>query len=378
MDLFTVLFILLFLTMLSVLVAAHEYGHFLVAKLCKMDVEEFAIGFGKPFWTYMRKNGTDYTLRPLPLGGFVRIKGMQPEDDGSEVNIENGFYSKRPGARFLTLLAGPVFSILAGLAILIPLHSIHGIKARGTTIKAVVAGQPAEAAGIQGGDKIVSIDGTPVVAFVDVLGLLKDKAGVPVQVGLERNKQPITISVVPKADAKPSEVPVSVLRPVTEFRNQPKIGIEIAPVPVTVKASFMEAAGAALLWPVDMVKGLAKTLLSPSTIKDNVGGPVTIATESYAAARDGWDSFVQLAALLSISLGIFNLLPFAPLDGGQMLMAFIEMLRRGKRLSIRVQAAFQGVGLVAVFGLFLSVIFADVSRITGSKETKPAPAQKAP
>src|ERR1700722_2710391 len=88
-----------FLIMVTFLVAAHEYGHFLFARLNGMEVEEFSIGLGKPAWTWMRKKGTEYTFRPLPLGGFVRIKGMVPQEDGSEIDVPNGFYSKSPMAR---------------------------------------------------------------------------------------------------------------------------------------------------------------------------------------------------------------------------------------------------------------------------------------
>ena len=379
MDPFTPLFILLFLFMLSVLVAAHEYGHFIVARLFKMDVEEFAIGFGKPYWTYMRKKGTEYNLRPLPLGGFVRIKGMQPEDDGSEVNIENGFYSKPPLARFLVLLAGPVFSILAGLAILIPLHSMHGRKVLGTTIGSVKEDTPAYAAGLRPNDRLTFIDGVPVLTMYDVMVNIRDKAGREVVIQADRAGTPLTIRVVPKLTAEPVPYAEDEFRESTRDRVQARIGM--APSlsqTVTLKVPIGQAVTDALMWPVDMVKGLVKTFMRPATIKDNMGGPVAIATQSFAAAKDGWDTFVQLAALLSISLGIFNLLPFGPLDGGQMLMAFAEMLRRGKRLSIRVQATFQGIGLLAVCGLIVTVLFADISRLTGGKPEKPNVEQKKP
>lgn len=379
MDPFTPLFILLFLAMLSLLVAAHEYGHFLVARLCKMDVEEFAIGFGKPYWTYMRKKGTEYNLRPLPLGGFVRIKGMQPEDDGSEVSIENGFYSKPPLARFLTLLAGPVFSILAGLLILIPLHTMHGRKVLGTTIESVETGTPAYAAGLRRGDRLTMIDGVPVLTMFDVMVNIRDKAGQEVVIQADRAGTPVTVRVVPELTKKPTPYLTDQFREPTQDRYQARIGMAASLGQlVTLRVPPVQAIGDALMWPVDMVKGLIKTFMRPSTIKENMGGPVTIATQSYAAAKDGWDSFVQLAALLSISLGIFNLLPFAPLDGGQMVMAFVEMLRRGKRLSVKVQATFQGIGLLAVFGLIASVFFADFSRLANPKSEKPVQEQKKP
>ncbi|HKU53309.1 MAG TPA: site-2 protease family protein, partial [Nitrospira sp.] len=178
-----------FVVMLCVLVAAHEYGHYLLARLFGMGVEEFAIGFGKkPIWTWMRKTysvqrnpgpagpsvplhletssyptdgssalqpepetsptpsqvkltvqeTTDFTIRPWPLGGFVRIKGMVPEEDGSETKVPGGFYSKAPWKRFIVLLAGPVFSVLAGVIILFGLKLAMGEERRITTLREIV------------------------------------------------------------------------------------------------------------------------------------------------------------------------------------------------------------------------------------------------
>ncbi len=374
MDLFNLQFILMLALMLSVLVTAHEFGHYWFAKLFGMDVEEFAVGFGRPYWTYMRKNGTDYTLRPIPFGGFVRVKGMVPEEDGSETEIPNGFYSKSPFARFMVLFAGPVFSILAGLAILIPLHSLYGRKEVGTTVDKVLAGKPAQVAGIQHGDKITSIDGKPVVAMFEVIMAVRDKAGEKVTVGFERQGRAMTVTVVPEMEATPSPYLSNPLRPPTGTRRQGKIGLAASITQtVVVKSSISDAVASAVIWPVDMATGLVKTLLRPSTLKDNVGGPGTIVKESYMAAKDGLDSFVQLAALLSISLGIFNLLPFSPLDGGQMLMAVIEMLRRGKRLSMKLQVAYQSLGLAFVLLLVVSVVLIDAQKLFGGSDTPTTP-----
>lgn len=375
MDWFTLQFILMLALMLSLLVTAHEFGHYWFAKLFGMDVEEFAVGFGRPYWTYMRKNGTDYTLRPIPFGGFVRVKGMVPEEDGSEVHIPRGFYSKKPFARFMVLFAGPLFSILAGLAILIPLHSMVGRGAIGTTIEKVVAGQPAAVAGLKAGDKITAVDGVKVNAMLDVIFAVRDKGGREVKIDFVRDGAPLTTTVVPKLDDKPSAYVTNPLRPPTELRRQAKIGVAASTKDmVRVKVPVGESAAAAVMWPVDMAVGLVRTILNPSTLKDNVGGPGTIVKESYDAAKSGLPSFIELAALLSISLGIFNLLPFSPLDGGQMLMAVVEMFRGGKRLSIRVQSVFQSVGLLAVLSLIVGVIFADISRLSGGE--KPPVEQK--
>src|SRR5207237_324639 len=156
LRLYMILFltIVAFLAMICVLVGAHEYGHFLFARLFKMEIEEFAIGFGKPKMSWMKRKGTEFTFRPVPLGGFVRIKGMQPEEDGSEIHVPNGFYSKPAWQRFAVLFAGPAFSILFGVVLLFGLFTIVGPRKVVDTpvIDNISADGPAAKAGMQPGD----------------------------------------------------------------------------------------------------------------------------------------------------------------------------------------------------------------------------------
>lgn len=363
MDFFTILYILLFVTMISLLVAVHEYGHFLFARIFKMEVEEFAIGFGRPYWTFMRKKGTEYNLRPFPLGGFVRVKGMVPEEDGSEREIVNGFYSKPAWQRVLVYFAGPLFSILAGLAILIPLYSLYGVRAPGTTVGDIRAKSPASQSLLEKGDVITAIDGVAVRTFQDMVAQVRDKGGKTVEIKFERNGIPGITSIVPELEATPSPVLDSYIRAPSEFRRQAKMGVAHDPsVTRLIKIPFGEAVVAGVMWPVDMAKGVVGMFLRPSTITENLGGPGTIVAVTHSAAREGMDKFIQLAALLSISLGIMNLLPFGIFDGGQILMNVVEMLRGGKRPSMRVLVAFQLVGFVFIGVLLIGAIAADVNR----------------
>lgn len=366
MDAFTLLYILLFMIMFSVLVGAHEYGHFLFARIFKMDVEEFAIGIGRPAWIYMRRKGTEYTLRPLPLGGFVRVKGMVPEEDGSERLIENGFYSKPAWQRVVVYLAGPVFSILAGLAILIPLFSLHGVKTFGTVVGEIRAGTPAARSDLRKGDVITSIDGVSVYAFQDMVAQVRDKAGQTVEIRFLRDGAAGMTTVVPELEATPSPVMTSYVRANLERRRQAKMGV--APDPnstVHIKVPLGEAVVAGVMWPLDMAKGVVSIFLRPSTFAENIGGPGTIVATTYHAARDGMDTFVKIAALLSISLGIINLLPFGMFDGGQIVLNFVEILRGGKRASLRVVMVYQAIGLFFILALSIGAIVVDIGRFVG-------------
>lgn len=403
-DPFYLLVPFIIIILITVLVAAHELGHYLFARLFGMGVEEFAIGFGKkPIWTWMRKTyrvdpsqgtlpsdgasdssvdadvptteTTNFTFRAWPLGGFVRIKGMVPEEDGSEVKVPGGFYSKAPWQRFVVLLMGPVFSILAGFALLVPLFMILG-KEKGVNepvFSRIEPKSPAEKAGLKAGDRVVAIDGQPVDSWYGLVSNVRDKANRKIHFKIRRGSSDLDMEITPEL----SKQPVPVLGPDMEYteilKRQARIGA--APKTYRVPVSFGEAFGVAATMPVKMVAGLAGVAKNPSTFKDEMGGPVSIVKIAAERAREGIAELVSFAGVLSISLGIFNLLPIAPLDGGQMVVALVEMFRRGKRLSFRVQNWVAGVGLLLIFALVISVLAADISKlIPGSSEKVSAPA----
>jgi len=236
---------LVFIVMISILVFAHELGHYLFARLFNMGVEEFAIGFGKkPIIVYAKRDyrikvlagedphlphskpaddlneqmaslavrmegstpnlhsnivegehgvelheTTHFTVRPIPAGGFVRIKGMLPEEDGSEVRIPGGFYSKAPWKRFIVLLAGPAFSVLAGILILVPTFMSDGITKFDPhpILGQVTPGRPADQAGLRQGDKIIALNERPIHSFFEMIQVVRVSAGVKLLVTYQRD-----------------------------------------------------------------------------------------------------------------------------------------------------------------------------------------------
>lgn len=416
--LFDLLVVVVFLVMMTILVAAHEFGHYVFARLFGMGVREFSIGFGKPvLLTYWRKKHrillepkdlqedassafsdpvssralalaakleggeeqespgdiveaggrqyleetTRFTIRAWPLGGFVRIKGMIPTEDSSETRVPGGFYRKSPFARFVVLLAGPLFSVLAGILLLIPYNMIVGAAVPNTApvVGLLEVGAPAQKAGLEVGDKIVSVNGKPVKTFYDVLSDIRYAGPKAITIVVDRNGQTQTLSVVPKLF--PNSVVVdSSLQPTPAVSNQYKIGAGWETVQVPM--SFGEASVNACILPVATVAGLASSFVHPKQLEQNVGGPEMMVKLTAQATSDGFYQVVLLAALLSISLGIFNLLPFPPLDGGQMVIALVEMLRRGKRLSLKVQGIVFTTGLAVVGMLVALVLFVDFNR----------------
>lgn len=359
------LVLLCYLLMVTVLVVAHEFGHYIVARLFKMEVEEFAIGFGRPYWTYARKNGTDYTLRPFPLGGFVRVKGMVPEEDGSETKIQNGFYSKGPWPRFWMLLAGPAASMLAGSLILASIWTFSGrTQPDNAPILASIDELGASyKAGLRLGDKVVSINGTPTPTFFSIVENVRDLGGKDAVVEYERAGKRSTVTVKPKVDTAPSPVIMPDLSIGKEEKIQSKIGIGFGRtrIPVPVGEAVIDAFKA----PAEFAFELLKRFSRPKELIESVGGPETMVRYTKLTMDDGVVSFLEYAGMISMSLGVFNLLPIAPLDGGQIMVAIAEMFRRGRRLSFKTQNLFQGVGLSLVILMFVS--FITIDRIRWSK-----------
>lgn len=438
MDFGTVLHVIVtgvvLLVMMSILVAAHELGHYLFARLFRMGVEEFAIGFGKkPLWTYMRKTyevdpipdggnssteqftekerydyltdganalqpepiadptpskvklslqeTTDFTIRPWPLGGFVRIKGMIPQDDGSETKIPGGFYSKAPWKRFIVLLAGPVFSVVTGVLILFAQTVVLGKQVpSGTVLDEIIKDGPAYVAGLRPGDQITNIDGQPIKSAYEVGSAIRDKDGKQLKVSYIRNGIESQTTLIPKLEPEASPVLGLDGKPTGVVKKQAKMFAkwDQRRVPVPVGEAFTDAAKV----PGEMIAQLARLVTKPKELKENVGGPISIARATSDAVKLGPGFVIFLSALLSISVGIFNLLPIPPLDGGQMMVAVAETLRRGKRLSIQVQGTIAACGFALVALFFVTVMFIDVERLVKpkpkpeiQKQTTPAPAK---
>ncbi len=414
---------IVFLLMISVLVFAHELGHYLFARLFNMGVEEFAIGFGKnPLITYARKNyvisvlpgedvhaphgiecpdnlekvasfsgmiegasrtsrstivetpngtelheTTDFTVRPLPLGGFVRIKGMLPEEDGSETKIPGGFYSKAPWKRFIVLFAGPAFSVLAGILVLIPVFMADGITKLDNRpiIGDVIVGKPADKAGLRPGDEIIALQGKPVHRFYDVIQVVRVSPGIDLPLTYKRAGKIIETSVRPEADKVPSPILDEELALSADYKIQAKIFA--GPMRITTYPSAVGALNEAVKAPIDTIVGIFRIFQKPARFENSVNGPVKMVQITSDLVQAGVLKVMTLAAYLSISVGIFNLLPFPPLDGGQMAIAFAEMLRGGRRLSIQIQGAVGTAGLLAVMLIMVSALYVDFKQISTSR-----------
>lgn len=405
-----------FLGMISLLVAAHELGHYIVARWCGMGVEEFSVGmFGKkPLATLGRhryrvpldpdsdavegemvdvssaghgiegggaprmgrvvrgadgrlltEEETVFNLRPWPIGGFVRIKGMAPREDGSEITVPGGFFSKPAWQRLLVLAAGPFASVVTGVAVLAGLYGSQPIARPSLEpiIGLVAPASPAEKGGLKTGDRVTSVAGQPVTDFHSIVVAVRDRKAEPFALGVVRGGVTLMLTVTPEISAEKTPVLDEHFEPTAEYRRQAKLGV--APTIVKVRMGYGEALSTAARRPPTIVANLVGIVKRPSEAKDKVGGTVAMVRQTEMALKYGPSAVVEIAGLFSISVGIFNLLPIFPLDGGQMVVAVVEMLRRGRRLSLATQNLISLAGFAILLLLIVTVNVLDVAKLVG-------------
>ncbi|MBL8059585.1 MAG: site-2 protease family protein [Chthonomonas sp.] len=322
----------------------------------------------RPVASFTTKAGTEFSLLALPLGGFARMRGMEPHADGSETKIEGGFYSKSPLARLVVLFAGPLFSILLGCVLFFTAFATYGDPELidVPVLDSVSTGGPASRAGLIEGDKVVSIDGKPVKTFYDIVLSVRESKGKSLSVEYVRNGEVRKASVVPEMDSEPSIVFAAGMK---DSKKEPQMQykLQAGPPKKYIPVSTREAALRAISAPVAYGAGLATLLSKPQEAAGSLSGPATIAKKTHGASEGGLNYLLYLAAILSTSLGFMNLLPIPPLDGGQMVVAIAEMFRRGKRLSLDTQATLTTVGMGLVMMLMLLVFSQDAGKLLGGK-----------
>ncbi|MCC6402563.1 MAG: site-2 protease family protein [Fimbriimonadaceae bacterium] len=321
----------------------------------------------RPLLARKDNHGTEFSLLMLPLGGFAAIHGMHAREDGGETRIEGGFYSRPPWQRLVVLFAGPLFSILFGVAILTAVFSSVGrqIPDTGPVLGIVAQDGPAAKAGLREGDVVRSVGGTEIKRFFDIVGAVRDRTdGSPIPIVVERGGKRMEFSVLPEVDKKPSVVMGSDLMPTRETRIQAKL--MVGPKAVLRVSTFTEALGLAVRQPVDMALGLASLAAKPQRATEDLGGPAMIATQSAEASKQGILGSITFAALLSMSFGVLNLLPISPLDGGQMMVALVELLRGGRRLTFKTQTLVANVSFLLIGLLILTVLTSDIRRFANA------------
>ncbi len=360
----SIMTILLFLLILSVLVFAHELGHFLMAKRAGMRVDEFGFGF-PPRMFGVKRGDTLYSVNWIPLGGFVRIKG----ESGEHRSDPDSFASKSKWARFLVLIAGVAMNVLMagilyGFGFTIGLPSIlDGNVPRGAEISdrklevmTVAPQSPALEAGIGSGDAIVSLDGHVFDSAEAARTYIGENGDKGIEVILKKPDGSFVTQQVTSADI-----------PETDIHG---LGVGIVTTGVVafpVHLAFVHGFGAAFAATRDVAFAfydLLKTLVVEQRVNVDLSGPVGIAVMTGEAAKLGLVHVLQFAAILSVNLAVINVLPFPALDGGRLLFLFIETIRR-RAVDEKMEAVVHNIGFVLLMSLVVLVTYRDFVKFGG-------------
>lgn len=344
-----------FIVILGLLVLVHELGHFLVARLFKVGVEEF--GFGFPPRLFGKKVGeTIYSVNAIPIGGFVKIKGII-DDGGSD-----GFMAQSLWKRFAILIAGIVMNYFLTVLLLTVGYSI-GLPSYLDTIPAnasvtqpailvaeITPEVPAAVAGLSTGDSLIAINAQPITSVADIktqLANITPGADVQLTVAQADQAELLTVKTIPLADGTAGIG--------AYFVATGQVKFPVAGAFVQANVQTWQLTKALFL----AVGGLFNSVLQGQDVSQAVSGPVGIATLTYQATQLGFVYVIQFAALLSLNLAIFNLLPFPPLDGGKLIFVVLEAISR-RPVPLRWQIIVHNIGFIIFLIFIMAVTIKDV------------------
>ncbi|MFL1781004.1 RIP metalloprotease RseP [Candidatus Hepatincolaceae symbiont of Richtersius coronifer] len=343
-----------FLLLISILVFVHEMGHYLVAKLFKVKIESFSIGFGPELFGWTDKSGTRWKISLLPLGGYVKMKGEMIElaTDTSQNSLDpepDAFLAKNLMQRFLIVFAGPFFNLVFPLIILLFISFFVGIPSLSTKLDRILPNDPADNI-LKSGDVVLRVNEVAVEKFTDMQNIILKNPDENIILKLQRNGSIIDVNV--------------------KIGSKEENGKQIGYLGVTADPGTLIYSKYSLYNALDytyntyiavfklLLGGLAQ-LFTGKVGLDDIGGPLKIAQISGDSLKQGVGSWLFLMAMLSINLAIINLFPIPALDGGHLLLYIVQGITR-KKISPKIQGILMQSGFIFLMLLMGLVIFKDV------------------
>jgi regulator of sigma E protease len=347
---------------LGVLIFVHETGHFLTAKLFGIRVDRFSLGY-PPRMVGKKIGETDYCISWIPFGGYVKIAGMVDESlDKKELSEEPKpweFRSKPWGQKAAVILAGSLMNILFAFVIFVVATLVYGVAEQvpgSTYVGSIVEGMPAERAGLEPGDKIITIEGKPVHTWDEMTKIIRGAAERPITIEWLRHDSLFTAELTPvlvKIDEMGQTLEVGQIG----VGSQGEIRLRRVGILGAVGSSGETMYSISKL----VLVSIYRLITREASIR-SVGGPVLIAKMAGESARYGLGVLIGFMALLSLNLGILNLLPIPVLDGGHLVFLGIEGIIR-RPIPLKLKLIIQQVGMFLILGLMIFVIYNDVLRI---------------
>ncbi|MDS1029085.1 RIP metalloprotease RseP [Bacillota bacterium LX-D] len=332
--------ILITILILGILIIAHELGHFMTAKAVGIKVHEFSIGLGPKIFGF-QKGETLYSLRLLPLGGFNRMAGME---SGDEDDVK-GFNTKTVGQRSLVIASGSLMNFLLAIFLFIIVFMGIGIPSEQNVVARIVNGSPADQVGIQAGDKIIAINNQKTETWSELTEIIRSNPQKELKFTILRDNKTIHLSIVPKLDAQ-NQVGIVGIERIWEKQNvfnSIYLGIK-----QTITISVL------------MITSLFQMITGQ--IPADVAGPVGMVQIIDQAVQFGMAFILNLAAILSLNLGIINLFPIPALDGSRLIFLGIEKLR-GRPIQPEKENFVHMIGFFLLIALMIIITYNDVLKI---------------
>lgn len=365
-------YIVPFLFVLTVVVFFHELGHFMVARWCGVKVEAFSVGFGRELFGRTDKKGTRWKLSLIPLGGYVKFAGDEnaasmPDHERVEAMSEEeravAFPAKAVWQRAAIVAAGPIANFLLSIAIFATIFILFGRIVTAPVVDTVQPDSAAEAGGLKSGDVVLAVDGSEISTFSDLQRIVSGSADIPLILDVDRGGKVVTLTVTPQyrelKDQFGNVQRIGLLGVSRSLQQDDLIKQEFGPLEAisqgTKETYFIAARTLDYLWGV----------VSGREAADQLGGPIRVAQVSGQVATQGFVPLLTLAAILSVSIGLLNLMPIPMLDGGHLVYYAAEAVR-GKPLSERTQDIGFRIGIALVLLLMVFATWNDVLHLSRS------------
>ncbi len=336
------MYVLLALLLLGVLIIAHEAGHFWAARACGIEVQEFAMGMGPVLAKWKSRRGTQFSIRLLPIGGFCQFYG---EDEA--VDDPRAFNNQPVYKRMLTVASGPLMNFAVALLVVVLYVSVLGIQ---TVVPRVEAVEPnAAAAGLQAGDTLLTVNGRDVTDTSVVLEEISGSAGQPVTLRVRRSGEELDVVIAPFFDEETARYRVGF----TFAQERVRVPLSSS-IPFSVRYNIES---------VNLIVQTLKNLVFKGEGMNDVTGPVgTVYVIQEITQQGGVDVYLELLALISVNLGVMNLLPIPGLDGSRLLFLLVEAVRR-KPIRRELEGAIHGAGFILLMALMVVLTYKDIMQI---------------
>lgn len=320
----------------SILIIIHELGHFTLAKLNNVKVEEFSLGMGPKIVSRQGKE-TNYMIKAFPIGGYVKMLGEQDESEDPRA-----FNNKSSLQKLSIIIAGPIMNLLLGILLFAVIASSKGYAA--PIVSSLVPAQPAQSAGLQTGDELLKVDGSKILTWEDFVTKIYTSNGKTLQVTYSRNNVVSTVDITPVLDSE---------------LNRYVVGIY--PTPVT-SPNLLQSARYGFVETWSLTKqtfSFLGTLVTGKASMNDFGGPITIIKYTGEAAKAGILVLINFAAYISIQLAIFNIIPFPALDGGYIFLYLFEIIT-GKKVDENKVGLINYIGFALLMALMILVTIKDI------------------